>query len=194
MTARDGGTPEKSRLLFPFPDRELARRELENDPCRKKIPEREREAVVERAWQKGHSAAEALLREQGDADFFRIARESGLTVTERDADCVRGGRRFFAEFLPGRKEIVLYRRSASLWAEANGLTVGQARNLLLAHEYFHFLETNGLGRTSKDHTVPMLRIGKLSFGKTGIRALSEIASHAFAKTVYEYTRKNDDKQ
>ncbi len=60
----------------------------------------------------------------------------------------------------------------------------EAENLILSHEYYHFLEWNKLGLTSRDYQVPMVSIGPLHLGKTGIRALSEIGAHGFAHTYH----------
>ena len=44
---------------------------------------------------------------------------------------------------------------------------------------------NKLGLTSRDYQVPMISIGPLRLGKTGIRALSEIGAHGFAHTYHQ---------
>ena len=60
-----------------------------------------------------------------------------------------------------------------------------AVNLILSHEYYHYLEMNEIGLASRDYLVPMVQIGPLKLGKTGIRALSEVGAHAFARKYYE---------
>ena len=64
-------------------------------------------------------------------------------------------------------------------------------NLILSHEYFHFLEVTELGLTSRDYTVPMVQIGPVRLGKTGLRALSEIGAHAFARTYHDLLRQKE---
>ena len=96
-----------------------------------------------------------------------------------------GRQRYFSDYLSGKNEINLYLRSIALWAEENHMEPRQAQNMILSHEYFHFLECTKLGLTSRDYQVPMLRIGPLKIGRVGIRALSEIGAHAFARTYYE---------
>jgi hypothetical protein len=66
-----------------------------------------------------------------------------------------------------------------------------AANLILSHEFFHFLECTGLGLTSRMYQVPMIVIGPLKIGRTGIRALSEIGAHGFARTYYDLLREKD---
>lgn len=180
------------QYAMPFPGRDLADKELSYDLCYGKIPPEDRKEIVEKAWCRGCQAAqEVYLREFGSTDFADICRRSGLTLCEKDTDFVTGGQRYFSDYISGRKLINLYLRSISLWAEQNHMDMDTAKNLILSHEYFHFLEMNGLGLTSRMYQVPMLRIGPLKIGKTGIRALSEIGAHAFARTYFELSRKEE---
>ena len=110
---------------------------------------------------------------------------SGLTVVERDIDFVSGNQRYFSDYVAGKNCVTLYLRSVDLWAQQNKMTRMEAENLILSHEYYHFLEWNKLGLTSRDYQVPMISIGPLRLGKTGIRALSEIGAHGFAHTYHQ---------
>lgn len=171
---------------LPFPTRDLADKELTYDPCYAKIPEDDRPGIVESAWQKGVEAAKMVYVEQnGQSDFLRIAQASGLTCVFKDVDYVVGKQRYFSDYLSGKNEINLYEKSIALWAKQNQMTQAQAVNVILSHEFFHFLEWNRLGLTSRSYQVPMLILGPWRLGKTGIRALSEIGAHAFARTYYE---------
>ena len=170
---------------LPFPGPELAERELSYDFCYKKIAPEDRSRIVKLAWERGEAAAkESFAKFKGEEDFFLIAEKSGLSIELVDKDNVVGNLRFFSDYLSGRKQISLYTRSIALWAKENDLEDETARNLIISHEYFHFLECNGLGLTSKLYLVPMLIIGPLKLGRTGIRALSEIGAHAFAHTYH----------
>jgi hypothetical protein len=173
-------------FTFPFPSRELAYKELSRDPCYGKIPPEDREAVVDRAWKKGEAAA-AMIREEwrGEGNFFVIASQCGLRCRRIPKDYVLGGRRYFCEYISGQNLINMYTLSISLWAEENNLPQEDAENLILGHEFFHFLEWTRLGLSSRDYQVPIIRIGKLRIGKTGIRALSEIGAHAFSRACFE---------
>lgn len=171
---------------FPFPGRELADQELTYDMCYAKIQEEDRAVIVESAWQKGCRTAEKVFAEEnGNMDFAEIVRKSGLKLVEKDIDYVVGGQRYFSDYISGKKYINLYVRSVKKWAEQNKLTYKQAVNLILSHEYFHFLEVTKLGLTSREYQVPMVRFGKIVIGKTGIHALSEIGAHGFARTYYD---------
>lgn len=175
-----------SDFTFPFPGKELAAKELSYDLCYSKIAEADRDAIAEQAWHKGEDAArDAWDKSGGNTDFFQIAAESGLSIEKVKTDYIVGGQRYFSDYISGQGKIHLYTGSVAKWAEQNHLTQEQAENLILSHEYFHFLEWTAIGLSSRMYQVPMLQIGKLKLGKTGIRALSEIGAHAFARTYYE---------
>ena len=174
-----------SASRFPFPTCELARKELLWDRSVARIPEEDKERVIDLAWSKGESAAHMVFEESnGQSDFFQICKDAGLTLIKKDIDCVYGNQRYFSDYVSGTKEITLYEQSCALWAEQNQLELHDAQNLILMHEFFHVLETTRLGLTSKEYIVPLFTIGPFKLGKTGIHALSEIAAHAFTNTYY----------
>ena len=151
-----------------------------------RIPEEDKERVIDLAWSKGERAAHMVFEEShSQSDFFQICKDEGLTIIKKDIDCVYGNQRYFSDYVSGTKEITLYEQSCALWAKQNQLEVHEAQNLILMHEFFHVLETTRLGLTSKEYTVPLITIGPCKLGKTGIHALSEIAAHAFTNTYYE---------
>ena len=172
-----------SASRFPFPTQELARKELLWDRFVARIPEKDKERIVDLAWSKGERAAYMVFEESnGQSDFFQICKDAGMTIIKKDIDCVYGNQRYFSDYVSGTKEITLYEKSCALWAKQNQLEVHDAQNLILMHEFFHVLETTRLGLTSKEYTVPLITIGPFKLGKTGIHALSEIAAHAFTNT------------
>lgn len=174
-----------SASRFPFPTRELALKELSWDRYVMRIPEEDKERIVDLAWSKGECAAHMVFEESnGQSDFFQICKDAGMTIIKKDIDCVYGKQRYFSDYVSGTKEITLYEQSCALWAKQNQLDLHEAQNLILMHEFFHVLETTRLGLTSKEYTVPLFTIGPFKLGKTGIHALSEIAAHAFTNTYY----------
>lgn len=178
-----------NKISMPFPGKELAQEELSRDSCYNKVPECDRTKIIDKAWLKGVTAAELVYeRYRGEMNFFRIIEESGLTCEKADTDFVAGNQRYFSDYLTGQRRINLYMKSISLWAEENGMGIEEAVNLILSHEYYHFLEWSELGLTSKDYQVPMLKLGSLKIGRTGIRALSEIGAHAFAFRYNQLTK------
>lgn len=177
---------------FPFPGRELADRELTYDPCYHKIPEADRTRIVEKAWRRGCRAAEMVFRrENGSYDFHAIARNSGLKLVEVPKDYIVGKQRYFSDYISGQKLINLYSGSIQKWAEQNELEYADAVNLILSHEYYHYLEMNEIGLASREYLVPMVSIGPLKLGKTGIRALSEVGAHAFARRYHELLQEKE---
>jgi hypothetical protein len=173
------------QFSLPFPSKQLAHQELTYDPCYSKIPIKDRQPIVESAWEKGEQAALMTYEKYGGSyDFNEIAVKSGLTVKMKNADYIVGNQRYFSDYISGRNLLILYLGSIQKWAESNSLDLPTAVNMIISHEYFHFLEWTSLGLTSREYTVPMLTIGKLKLGKTGIRALSEIGAHAFAHTYF----------
>lgn len=171
---------------FPFPDRIMSREELPRDLLYEKIPKIHLEIIADKAWDTGVAAAYELLKEHGcDKTIENIAKISGLTVERIHKDNIAGNVRYFSEYYSGQKKIMLYEDSISKWAKINKLSIHEAEELILSHEYFHFLECTKLGLTSKQYMVPNLRIGKIILGRSGIRALSEIGAHGFSRTFYE---------
>jgi len=181
-----------AEFQFPFPGRELADRELSYDPCYGKIPEEDRAVIVEKAWQKGCQAAEMVFhRESGSTDFHTIARNSGLKLIEKQIDYIVGKQRYFSDYVSGQKEITLYSLSIQKWADQNQLEFEEAVNLILSHEYYHYLEMNEIGLASREYQVPMVVIGPLKLGRTGVRALSEVGAHAFVRRYYELAKERE---
>jgi hypothetical protein len=171
---------------FPFPGFELSGQELSCDYCYAKIPAADRPVIAKAAWEKGTAAAAEIFEKfNGEKDFSVIVSKSGLSCEWIDKDYVIAGRRYFSEYFSAKKQILLYSKSVELWAERHGMDREEAGNLILSHEYFHFLECTSLGLTSRMYQVPMLMLGPLKIGRTGIRALSEIGAHGFARSYYE---------
>ena len=178
---------------LPFPGLDLAERELSYDYCYNKILPEDRNRIVKIAWERGEAAAkDVFAKYKGEANFFDIAAESGLSWEMIDKDNVVGNLRFFSEYLSGKKCISLYSHSINIWAKENNMDEKTALNLILSHEYFHYLECTTLGLTSRLYLVPMLIIGPLKIGRTGIRALSEIGAHAFAHTYHNLLIKKEN--
>lgn len=176
-------------IVFPFPDRENSFPLLQQDHEYKKLDSQQVDEVFDMAWQTGVDAAAALMeKEELPLDFFRIAANEGIRIMQKAEDNVAGGLRFYSEFYPKTKEIFLYNGSIRLWCAANELSMENGKMLILAHEYFHYLESTVLGWTSKKHQVHMLRLGGKELGKTGISSLSEIGANAFAYTCFEHMR------
>lgn len=178
---------------FPFPDKILSREELTRDLLYEKIPKEDIEEISDRAWETGAAAARDILEKYGsDISIEKIAKINGLAIERVNLDNIVGKVRYFSEYYSGRSRIVLYMDSINKWALTNKLSIGEAEELILSHEYFHFLECTRLGLTSRQYRVPTIKIGSIVLGKSGIRALSEIGAHGFSRTFYELRGKLGD--
>lgn len=176
--------------LFPFPNRDDSRQILENDPCYGKIPQENTGKIFDEAWEFGRNQGLLFSKNNNaDIDMVSFLRANGFSVIEHDVDYVSGNIRYFCEYVSEKNIVEIYRKSIILWSENNKMTYQDSLDIILAHEYFHYLEWHVLGRVSKHYLVPMLKLGRLCIGKTGISALSEIAANAFANTVYEEFKK-----
>ncbi|MGN1027498.1 MAG: hypothetical protein ACI4P4_13980 [Faecousia sp.] len=178
---------------FPFPSKEVAYDEIKRDVMYNKLVRSgaDLNAVVDRAWNTGVNAARDFYAETGgERDFQIIARQMGLSIQKVPTDNVIAGKRYFSEYMSNQKNVILYTESIQKWADSNELAMDEAENLILAHEFFHHLESTRIGFTSKQASVPMIEIFGIKIGATGVRALSEIGAHAFARTYYELANTN----
>jgi len=171
--------------IFPFPDKEASRAELERDLLYPRIPVRDREAVLTRAWDTGVKAAKELMERYPGMSASRIVNAESLELELVARDRVAGKVRYFSEYYSGRKKIILYTSSIALWARHNNMSLDDACELILAHEMFHYLECTRMGLTSTQYMLPRFQIGRFSLGRTGVRALSKIGAHSFARVFYE---------
>lgn len=170
-------------------DKQTSRALLEQDYCYYKIEESAREAVFEDAWKVGEETARRFLSNRNfpaRVSFPNILQENGIAIKYFDKDYIVTNRRYFCELYPKEKKEHIYTKSVRIWCENNGFEFEEGLNILLSHEYFHYLEWYEIGLTSKRYLVPMLQLGKLRLGKTGIAALSEIGANAFADTCFTY--------
>ena len=172
---------------FPFPDKESSMDILRNDPCYGKIPQDQIEAVFEDAWSTGQEEAHKFVAEHClDSGFHmgRILEKLGFEIIRQDVDYVMGKIRYFCEYFPEKNQILVYTKGIRLWAESNAMEPEVSENIILAHEFFHYLEAKYLGWISKRCLVPMVKLGSFTLGKTGIAALSEVAANSFANEYY----------
>lgn len=170
---------------FPFPGKELAKEELLRDFSINKIPESDLDLIVDIAWDKGIEASKFIKNNHSDyKDFKNIVGKFDLKVVDKDKDFVVGNTRFFSEYYTKKNEIVMYLKSIKMWSKSNDLSFEQGYNLILCHEFFHFLEYTKFGLTSKLYKRPWFKIGEYSFGKTGVKAMSEIGAHSFVYNLF----------
>ncbi len=172
-------------LFYPFPDRVRSRNELRNDILYEKIPEKDRVWICDAAWNMGVQTAEKLMNGYPDVDIYQLVSQYELDVVHQQGEKISAGYCFFGEFAPKEKRIYLYRAAVQRFAANNSMTEKEAEELILAHEFYHFLEENIIGKTSERYQIPVLSLGRIRIGKCGVKALSEIGAHGFARTYWE---------
>lgn len=178
---------------FPYPDRDSSFTILENDPCYRKILPQDVQRVFSDAWELGTEQARRFAAQyrQKPCSMADILLNQGFQVAYEDTDCVIGNMRYFCEYSPGKHRVTVYRKSVKLWAENHGFTYETAMDIMLAHEYYHYLESTQIGWTSKRYLVPMMKLGPWQLGKTGIAALSEVGANAFANEYYSIIKSEE---
>ena len=159
--------------FFPFPNQEASRHILTQDPCYHKIPADQRDAVFQDAWDYGIQAAESFGSFHGtDSSMRELLIAQGFSVHEPDVDYVVGNTRYFCDYQSEKNIVNIYKKSIELWADSNGFSYDDSVELILSHEYFHYLEWHKIGLASKRCLVPMLQIGPWKLGKTGLPNLT----------------------
>lgn len=170
--------------FFPFPDKTACIEELKRDKHFARIPVDDHDRIMDAAWQRGEKAAQAFF-DAGMKNVYQAMEEAGLQIKRIDRDMVIGGTRYFAEIYVKTQKVNIYIPSIALWARHNFLTEHQAEELILAHEYFHYLECTVLSPVKSIYRIPTLRL----FGRTliyaGLQSICEIGAHSFARAYYQ---------
>lgn len=147
------------------------------------LPEQYRKEYGEYAWDKGMQAAKRCIALFPGLEPEQMVQRMGLTVLDED-----GPGYYFSEYNVNKKQIVLFRNVICvrfLEPEQEHLRVKDydaIRPLFLAHELFHHLECSDpeIGVTYRERKVTVFILGPFRW-QTGLRCLSEIAAHSFAK-------------
>lgn len=159
---------------------------LKRDPVYNKIEKEKRKEMIEAAVSMGTEMARKLSADgkwkESDtlSEYFE---KIGISVKHINKDFRLNEIRYCADIAPRRKEILMYEKSIEIWAKEQGNSLEDARNFILIHEIYHYLVYDKNQFASAAYQVPMVKIGKFSIGKTGIRTLEEIAANAFAEEI-----------
>ena len=121
----------QQEIQLPFPDRTLADRELERDPCYGRTPRRTGQVLWNRPGTRVRTPPVRFIGNRRQLRLFAIARASGLKLVEKDVDFVSGNQRYFSDYVAGQGVVNLYLKSIGLWAQQNGMELKQAENLIL---------------------------------------------------------------
>ena len=165
-----------------FCDEFLAYLEIKQDLLFYKIPTQQLPYYVHSALRIGQQLGQSfkgqdprgLLQEhqiaidpqQGDGSFFKVTFRAQF---ETDAK--------------GKNHVLLYESSIKELAEANKLSLAEMEDVVLAHEFFHYLEFQQ-GVLVPDQLEPFesFRLGRLT-RKARVQRTSEIAANRFTKEV-----------
>lgn len=163
-----------------FSDEFLAYLELKQDMLFHKI-------LVEDIWnylEKSLEIGKSFVSKLKSKDIFELYAESDIRIKEEKHDGVFYKVQMRAQFESDRKGnnlVYLYEKSIAQLAEANKLGLTEMKRIILAHEYFHYLEEKSESHVY-DQFTPIESAKILGFSqKAHIRRTSEIAANAFAK-------------
>jgi len=163
-----------------FSDEFLAYLELKQDMLFHKIP-------VEDIWnylEKSLAIGKDFALKVRSKDIFDLYGESGIKIKEEKHDGVFYKVQMRAQFESDRKGnnlVYLYEKSIAQLAEENNLSLKEMKRVILAHEYFHYLEEKSESHVY-DQFAPIESAKILVFSqKAHIRRTSEVAANAFAK-------------
>lgn len=168
-------------------DRILALCELSNDMLFHKIPPHRLAYYVDRSLAEGRQAA----AEFAGNDLEALYRQKKISITYLDDSKEAFGVAYRGQITLAKDNcsLALFRSSIRALADnsANGefpaLSYEQAKDIHLAHEFFHFLEFQS-GRFVSEMLDPVTTFQVFGFRrKAHINRCSEAAAHAFAKTL-----------
>lgn len=163
-----------------FTDEFLAFLELKQDLLYHKIPPEKISYFVRESLAFGENCA----RKSFTKDMLKLYSQSNIRIQKEKHDGIFFKVEMRAQFESDRKGnnlVYLYQASIKKLAKASNLSIENMTNIILAHEYFHYLESHNQQHVSEmlDSIITMKIMGitrKASIGRT-----SEIAANAFAK-------------
>jgi len=162
--------------------------ELMRDTIFEKIPKERRLELINYAIETGQNTARNIAKEYGTKNVISIAKKLGVEVVYSPNENVIGGIKKRADYLMKPPTIIVYKESIS---EILHLTKHQPFRTLkkeeivaahIAHELFHHIERTRIGQVSQRFKVDIVKLGPFRI-RSGIRSLSEIAAHSFAKAM-----------
>ncbi|MDT2672617.1 hypothetical protein [Enterococcus dongliensis] len=163
-----------------FSDEFLAYLELKQDMLFHKIPEENILYYIDESLNIGANFA----AKKQSKDIFTLYQESDIQIKEEKHDGVFFKVQMRAQYESDRKgnhKVYLYEKSIAQLAKANQLGLKEMKKIILAHEFFHYLEEKSDDQVY-DHFAPIESAKILGFSqKAHIRRTSEVAANAFAK-------------
>lgn len=161
----------------------LSQELLSKDLLYHKIPDSQREHIIEYATQ----IAQAIAAEKKVKGLHEKSIETFISryckIERIDGDVGNA----YSDFTYPKNIIHLYIpkiREASSRLESKGRVIdfNKFQNIFLLHEYFHYLEENEIGSLSKQFQIEVVHLFRYS-RKSGIRMASEIGANAFVRSI-----------
>lgn len=163
--------------------------ELTEDIVFRKIPTDTRGKFVIGAIDIGRETARNIADETGTKYPVLIAEKIGAKVVISDKENVQGTLLIRSEYDPKLRTIFVYEGSLSPLRDSirrhkleQVFSIEDITAVHVAHELFHHIETTRIGLVSRKFKVDTLNWGGFRI-KSGVRTLTEIAAHSFAKTL-----------
>lgn len=164
---------------------------LREDPVYRKIPEDLRRPAIERAAAYGRQAAQDSASRYGTTDPMAISQRLGVQVIFSDEAYLFGKIVQTSTYVHRTRTIKIYTGAV---AEMNAflaqhgleepLRIENVTPVYLAHELFHHLEEDSLGRAADLLRVVTFKWGPLVL-RSGISQMSEIAADAYAQALLQ---------
>jgi hypothetical protein len=178
----------------PFDIEAIAHQEIQRDRLFPLLTPEQRDFYMRSASEIGAREA-AKYRGQ---EMLSLAQTLGAIVEDYSGDNVIAGREIYAEYDAGFRNIRLYRRGVQHLAERLGPGPPEwdsrpfVRDLLIAHELFHHLESTHIGPVHRMlPAIPVPVFGGLMRLPQYVLRTREIAAHSFAHTLLGMTERFD---
>lgn len=172
-------------IRLPFPDYNLSKDEVLSSNLSKKTTQKSALKYFNQSWKCGKYQAEQLISNGTVVNFEEEFTSRNYRIYEYHIDNKIGNIRYYADIFPENKIIKLYSLSIKKWSDQFDLNYERSKNLVLAHEYFHYIEYSSIGFLSEMTNIPYLKIGNYKFGKLKFNILSEVGAYSFVNTLIE---------
>lgn len=157
----------------------LACLELAKDKIFRRLPEEERNRLVQEVLAIGDETAERILNEYGTNDPRKIAVRMGIKIFGEEKGSLKR-----SEYRKEKKEIVISREfHEKLLDEVHSKELSdRLLKMVVAHELFHHLEVEQVGEVYARYKFKAWKLGPFIREKY-IKGLSEVAAQAFTHTL-----------
>jgi hypothetical protein len=159
------------------------------DPLDKKISDEDKVSIINEAIDCGCMEAKMLREKYGEIDCSSYAEKLNIDILEVEAHD-DGSYILFAKFNDPNKVSVYMEsvRKAEALVQSNDLKNLICRvnikDVLIAHEMFHFIESQKNDIYTRNKKIQLWKIGPIKY-KSGLVVLGEIAAMAFAKELLQ---------